>query len=151
MMMAIMKPQRTSSRQEHNTRSASKQSQLSEGKVGIFWWYRGRLLASAVPIAEGVVSGDIVDSALNHYSHWRLIQQQHPALHRLEYDEVPRGRVVFSKKEVVFSVFMNSKLNRPGVKNSITRAFELDGKNVRFASDSHYSTNRQQINSLFDE
>jgi hypothetical protein len=121
---------------------------LCGGKVGIFWWFRGRLLSSSVPLSKGVDCGQNIDSPLNHCNYWRSIQQQHPELQHFEYDDIPRGRVLFSKQSNKFYVYMDVKLHKPRIKHALCQAFCLPENGVIFDVDLHYTTDKKKIDEL---
>lgn len=131
-------------------RSPSTKDVPEEGKVGIFWWHRSRLLAVAVPLADADETKWIIDSPVNHVHYWPWLQRLHPGLRHLEYEEVPRGRVVFSKETKMFCVYMDAKLHRARIKTALRRTFGLTGRRVRFATDPHYTTDKTALDNLWN-
>jgi len=67
----------------------------SHAKVGIFWVFRGKLYAAAVPVKEGVQSVDAINGQADHVTFCPRPQRLHLELRGLEYEQVPRGRVLF--------------------------------------------------------
>jgi hypothetical protein len=65
-------------------------------RLGIFWSFKGQLLARSVPMAAAEQRGQRLDSPLAHVTEWPGLVAEHrqalPLLAVLEYDEVPRGR-----------------------------------------------------------
>jgi|GEM_PF-167968 len=138
-----------------SSQSPSKRS-LSRGKpvtgrVGIFWWWEGRLLAVATSISEGETASGVVDSKLAHAQTWRLLQDRHPELRALEYDTVPRGRVLHVRRNRVFRVLMDKRLFQPRTMTAIRRRFRLPKGKTTFETDPHYTTDPDELNRLFEE
>lgn len=120
-------------------------------RIGIFWWFRGQLLARSVPFAQAERRGQRLDSPQAHVTEWPRLIAQHrkalPLLSVLEYDEVPRGRVVFHILTQTFVIYMDESLfeksasglrANPDVAEALRRTFALQGLTVRFATDPHY-------------
>ena len=121
------------------------------GKLGIFWVFRGQLLSRTVSLTEAERRGNRLDSPLAHVSVWPGLVAAHrksrPLLSVLEYDEVPRGRVIFDIRTKTFVVYMDASLfcttgSRtspvPKVAEALRTTFDLQGRAVRFATDPHY-------------
>ena len=120
-------------------------------RVGIFWWFRAHLLARSVPLAQAERRGERLDSPLAHVSEWPQLVAQHrkalPLLSVLEYDEVPRGRVIFDRQTQTFVIYMDESLfttassglrAEPSVAEALRTTFALQGLTLRFATDLHY-------------
>ena len=121
--------------------------------VGIFWFYRGILMRVITPVAEAEQRGSKRDSPLAHVDEWPRVVRRHraeyPQLELFEYDEIPRGRVIFDTVTRVFTVYMDPTLfrdgeprlgPRPEVRAALLAAFALDGERVAFSTDPHYDT-----------
>lgn len=61
----------------------------SKGKVGIFWVFRKQLLPATFALADGQAYGDAINGLTDHVKYWPRLQQQHPVLRWLEYQDVP--------------------------------------------------------------
>lgn len=121
------------------------------GTLGIFWFYKGQLLACSVPLTQAERRGHRLDSPLGHVSVWPRLVAQHrktwPLLSILEYDEVPRGRVIFDMLKQTFVIYMDESLfvrsatglrPDPSVAESLRTSFGLQEQPIRFATDPHY-------------
>ena len=109
------------------------------GEVGIFWLYDNSVLQQSVPFTQGDDYGDYVNGKEDHYTFWRSFQRIYPSLQSMEYDEIPRGRVVYSKKDKTFYVYGSKKFMKDTKnKNRVMRDFGLSKKNTIFKSDLHY-------------
>lgn len=122
-----------------------------EPKVGIFWVFRGRLLSARGKLDDGVDSGHSIDSPKDHVSYWPVLQRRYREICTMEYEEVPRGRVVWVKQPSRFCVYMDKRLHTPRVKRLILQAFELPGPKTRFLVDPHYTTDPEELNRLFGD
>lgn len=121
------------------------------GHVGIFWVYQTCLMAQPVPLERAQARGAKRDSPDAHVQVWPRMVARHraerPILSILEYDEVPRGRVVFDTTTQTFVIDMDVTLfanaepaQGPSVPvwDGLRVAFQLEGQRVRFATDPHY-------------
>ena len=110
------------------------------GEVGIFWFFNGRVIHDSVPFTQGEEYGDFVNGRSDHCSFWRDIQRRVPALAMLEYDQVPRGRVVYRKKDATFLVYGSEQFIGSTVqKGLVADSFNLPLKKTVFKTDEHYS------------
>jgi hypothetical protein len=75
-----------------------------EPHVGIFWLVRGKLLidSSALSGAEGY--GDFKIHSRGHAEVWEQFQQRGLVFPEMEYEESPRGRVMFNAKTQQFTL-----------------------------------------------
>jgi hypothetical protein len=108
-------------------------------EVGIFWLHGKKLLKHSVPLEEGMEYGDFINGPLGHYEFWEKNGNRMPGLQDREYDQVPRGRVVYSGKEQTFFVYSSRKLIADTENRKILlEAFHLTEETVVFRSDEHY-------------
>ena len=113
----------------------------AEPSVGIFWIHDGRLLPpGAAGTSEPTRTCEEIqgfrDSRYAHVTAWPDVRKHHPGLLRVEYEQMPRGRVIMS--DGTFRVFLPPKMvNDQTVRRLIMRAFNLpDG--AEFIGDEHY-------------
>ncbi len=67
-----------------------------------------------------------------------------------EYQDIPRGRVVWFKKKKTAVVYMDKKLLRStAMKKKVTAFFKLNPDSVEWESDPHYTTEPDEIDRLF--
>jgi len=120
-------------------------------KVGVFWSHNGRIRAGTALVKDGEDDGFFINYPFSHYQYWNILQKNYPELKILEYDEVPRGRVIFSKEENMFLIYMDRALFSEKIKQKILREFALDKTKTRFGTDMHYTTGRGKINKLLKD
>ncbi|MFG1193143.1 hypothetical protein [Xanthobacter flavus] len=56
-----------------------------------------------------------------------------------EYEDWPRGRVVYHVRNEVFTAYIDRQLSGDGFRAAILKAFHLPPERTRFTSDAHYS------------
>jgi hypothetical protein len=103
---------------------------------------------AAVPLAEGVDDGLFVNGPYDHDPCWPVVQRTHTHLERVEYDQVPRGRVLFNKIESRFYGYLDKVLDTPMMKRMIMARFHLPRKHTVFQTALHYTTDPGDLNQL---
>jgi hypothetical protein len=125
--------------------------------VGIFWAVRGpkrkvHLLEHRCALTNAEPYGQMLTCAHGHYDiweQWRKDAKSVPAsiqslVMLSEYEEWPRGRVVYSTFSERFLLYADAQiLQRPDLLSAIRGAFELpeDGTDVK--PDDHYRSSRR--------
>lgn len=66
-----------------------------EPRLGIFWLVNGRLLIDSAPVSECEQYGDHLNYPSSHIRVWERWQQVGKAPVESEYEEFPRGRVMY--------------------------------------------------------
>ena len=130
---------------------APSSSRQGEPQIGIFWVFEGRLLKASSPVAAGIDSPVSVDSRYDHIAFWSVLQIRNLALRSLQYDQVPRGRILFLKEKGRFCVYMDKKLRTARIKRMILEAFALPAGKTVFITDGHYVTDDQELSRLFPQ
>jgi hypothetical protein len=120
----------------------------AEPAVGIFWHIGDALVIDRSSLDEAEPYGDCITHAAGHYERWeewqalgssRLVSTGYPALiGSSEYDEWPRGRVVYETLAKRFVLYADRRLQKPGIIKALKGAFGLDDCNVVVMSDQHY-------------
>ena len=105
--------------------------------VGIFWVVQAtedeaRLLAAGCPLDQAEAYGDCLTYGPGHYEtwdHWRRSRAVGPALCATvlfyEYEDWPRGRIVFDRSRDLFIVYADRKLLTPATIARIETHFHL--------------------------
>lgn len=122
-------------------------------KIGIFWIYKSTVIGMAVDLKHGVdgING-IIDSQENHADFWERNQEyvnRFPELSGVEYHEIPRGRVLFLKKENRPMVYLDKKLISKKSKLLISMFFEFESGYALWKRDLHYTTSANELENLF--
>ncbi len=121
---------------------------LRDASVGIFWRVGGVLVTDRSTLAEAESYGDCLTHAGGHYELWEQWRRlSAPRLASLglaahiastEYDEWPRGRIVYEQPEPRFIIYADRRVQAPEVIGAVTTAFGLDGAQAVVKSDLHY-------------
>lgn len=121
--------------------------------VGIFWWVGatkvgGVLVTDATPLTEAEPYGDCLTHPRSHYEvweGWKALSADSRVRHGIpgiilmhEYEEFPRGRIVYSKPQATFWVYADRRLQSTRVVSGITAVFGLSGERWVVRSDAHY-------------
>ena len=113
----------------------------SPPEVGIFWIddSDGTMFADSVSLKDSEQAGDFCDYGGSHYAMWSKVVRANPKWKGLEYEEIPRGRVVCRNdpKTPEFIVYMAKRLSK--FKKKVIRRFSLPAGNIRWDfTDEHY-------------
>jgi hypothetical protein len=117
--------------------------------VGIFWWWRSRLLAESVVVAAGVAFNGGVHGGRDHVKVWPRFQRRYPVLIDTDYIDIPRGRVLYLQSAHQFIVYLDRKLATPKVKAAVLAAFALPRRGTKFEFDPHYTTDQAALELMF--
>jgi hypothetical protein len=121
--------------------------------VGIFWLVqtpdgKARLLAAGCPLDQAEPYGHCLTYSPGHYetwAHWRRDRTVEPALRALvrsyEYEDWPRGRIVFDRSRNLFILYADRELLTPAMIARIETQFHLPADRIEFQSDFHYQSN----------
>lgn len=120
------------------SKKARTASLRAEPHVGIFWLFRGEVLFDTTPLSEAETFGDFRIHSGNHISvceRFRLARMVPP---EIEYEEYPRGRVVFDSKSKLFNLLADRCiLRRKDILAKIKKQMHLPKTTVE-GTDSHY-------------
>ena len=117
--------------------------------LGIFWVFKGKLLKAETLLKDGIEDAEVINAKHDHVSFWRVFRYRVPGLRKLEYEQVPRGRVLFMKTPKKFCVYMDQTLHRPAIKKLILAQFHLPKTRTTFLTDSHYTTDPEELERMF--
>lgn len=127
---------------------------MTRPMIGIFWLYQGHVFGKAVPISDGHESiPGIADMNENHADLWSCSELcgRPSSLAGVEYQEVPRGRVLYDKRSDRSIVYLDSTLMNPASRQLIGQFLSLKSGNTAWLRDQHYTTDRSELDALFDE
>jgi len=98
--------------QRRNEQSAAQRARLAGSpEVGIFWDVNGGLILGAF-LEEAETRGRFVQHPVSHEREWIMLQRVLPALKDMEYDDPPRGRVVYDKVTRRFRLYADACILR---------------------------------------
>ncbi len=120
----------------------------TKASVGIFWGVNGVLVIDRSTLYEAEPYGDCITHAAGHYDRWQewqaLGKAQSEALGypdciaSTEYDQWPRGRVVYETLTKRFVLYADRRLLKPDIIDALKSAFGLNDAEVIVKSDLHY-------------
>ena len=116
--------------------------------VGIFWRMIDILVIDRSTLDEAETYGDCITHSAGHYERWegwqalgatRLASMGYPVrIVSTEYDEWPRGRIVYETMSQRFVIYADRRLQAPDTIDAIKTAFGLGEATVIVKSDLHY-------------
>lgn len=123
--------------------------------IGIFWVYKNTVFGKKSSIAEGeeAIRG-LVDSPYNHVDFWDSeteYRRLFPELAHLEYQQVPRGRVLYQAAKDAPLVYLDSALNTEPCRSLIAEFFGFEAAQGSWRNDLHYTTRQRDLDALFDD
>jgi hypothetical protein len=118
--------------------------------VGILWQVERALIVDRSTLEEAESYGDCLTHAAGHYERWeqwrrlgapRLAALGLPAqIASTEYDDWPRGRIIYEKSARRFVIYADRRLRAPKIIVAMETAFGLDGSEAVVKSDLHYAS-----------
>jgi|ERR1700722_12739267 len=107
--------------------------------IGIFWVVGKRLLIDSTPVAKAEDYADFKIHGADHYTIWEKFKQMGEVAQELEYDDVPRGRVMYNPKTDKYLLLADRCiLKNPSLLNRIEAKMNLPDKKTDLDSDAHY-------------
>ena len=113
--------------------------QKPEPQVGIFWLIDGKPIIDSTPLSEAEDYGDFRTYPRSHIDVWEQWRLGGRVPGESEYEEFPRGRVMFNTKTRRFTLLADKCiLKDKSMVSTIMAAMNLPGKNTDKGTDSHY-------------
>ncbi|PZT84256.1 hypothetical protein D7V64_15845 [Acinetobacter cumulans] len=110
-------------------------------KIGIFWYWNCEVLGIAHNFSPSDIDSiGLADSNYAHVEYWKIIQSTNKELKYMEYEEVPRGRVIFNSKLNKIIIYTDKRLLIRSRIEKIARFFEANSEQIVVRSDPHYKT-----------
>jgi hypothetical protein len=104
--------------------------------VGIFWLVEGRLIIDASPLSEAESYGDCLTHSKSHLDFWMEQQRLGAVSPDIEYEELPRGRVVYNPTTERFTLYADRCiLKRKSVVKQIMKAMCLPSGHTDVTTD----------------
>jgi len=113
-------------------------------KMGIFWFYNRQVLGIAHDInLNDIDSLGLVDSPFTHVDYWQKIKSTRSELHDVEYEDIPRGRIVYNHHRHDLIIYLDETLLNKLIVNQIVEFFQLQPVTIKISKDLHYQTKRR--------
>lgn len=136
---------------------------LRDGHVGFFWIVEDRngadlVIGETMPLQNAEIYGDTLTNPNGHYDFWERMKSSraksreyrniNERVFQSEYEDWPRGRVVYHIKGQKFSLLADKRLHTIRRLKMLREHFNLPDNHTDYKKDGHYS----QINiSLLEE
>ena len=128
-----------------------KKGQGVQPQVGIFWLVDGKTILDATPLSAAEAHLQFRIYPGDHISVWERLQRQGLAPIDMEYEEPPRGRVVYNTNEKRFTLLADKCiLSSKAVVREIVSAMNLPADTLT-GTDSHYRCFRCLWGSQIDD
>lgn len=119
------------------------------GRVGAFFFIGNHIISNDIDREQGDKYGDYINYS-SHWDLWRAFVKLYPEYESLDYDYFPRGRVVYSMKEGIYILYVDSKLNGGKYIDKIKSQYQLEPGKYKQEFDEHYQS-QQPIEDIDDE
>jgi len=132
-----------------------KSEQQPEPCVGIFWLVDKRLVIDTTPFSKAESYSTALTHPTGHIDYWTRLQSTGAVPAEVEYEELPRGRVVFDGREQRFKLYADACiLRKKSVVKKLLRLLHLPS-DTPLSTDPHYKCycclTRRPRNSSEDE
>jgi hypothetical protein len=108
-------------------------------KVGIFWLVQGKLLFDSTLVDDAEPYGDCKNHPQGHVDRWKQLQMAGMVPRDVEYEENPRGRIVYNVKTHKFMLHADRCiLKKRNVVKKIMEEMQLPPKTTECGTDEHY-------------
>ena len=108
-------------------------------QIGIFWIYQNKIFSKKEALDSIQKINGFKDSNLSHYEVWEEIKYTYRDFYLYEYEEIPRGRVVWDVENKQFLIYCNQKI----LKDEKAKALVINDFGFtmpyRFIYDEHYT------------
>jgi hypothetical protein len=123
---------------------------ITKPAVGIFWRINRTLVIDRSTLEEAEPYSDCLTHEAGHYERWqqwqtlgpaRLARKGFPAqIAWTEYDDWPRGRVVYQKPTQQFVLYADRRLQKPAIIHALKAGFGLNAAELKVIvrSDAYY-------------
>lgn len=112
---------------------------MPEPRVGIFWVVRGKLVIDSTPLGEAEPYGDHLTHPRSHFDVWGQWRLGGRVPGESEYEEFPRGRVMFNTKTQRFTLLADRCILRDkSVVSRVMSLLHLPSKDTDKGTDEHY-------------
>ena len=110
-------------------------------QIGVFWIYNNQIFSKKELLKNIEKINNFKDSNLSHYKVWEEIKYKHKDFYMFEYEQIPRGRIVYDTYNRVFLIYCNNDiLNNSKAKKMILKEFRIK-EDYLFFYDEHYKIN----------
>jgi hypothetical protein len=118
--------------------------ETGDPRVGIFWMLAdGSLLVDSSPLSAAESYADCLTHSRSHIDVWAELQSSGRAPTDVEYEEYPRGRVIFETRQDRWVIMADRCiLRRKDLIRKISASMNLGGMRIETSPDLHYRCSR---------
>lgn len=124
-------------------------------KIGVFWLFDGEVFGETTTLADAQQSvPGLLDSDATHVAVWEKygnFTDSSPILAHYDYQDIPRGRVLYQVRKQRFLVYLDKALMSKEIKSTIAEYFGFTPQQADWKRDLHYTTDLEAIAQLFDD
>ena len=113
----------------------------ADPKVALFFYYDGKVLQASTPVREAEETAGWKNHDVSHSDYWDIYKIINRKFKDIEYEEIPRGRVVYNVHKDQFTLFIDQCLNKPDILSQLMGAFSLPSAKTEVGFDEHYVCN----------
>jgi hypothetical protein len=114
-------------------------SRTPERCVGIFWLFRNEIIIDSTPLSKAESYGTALTHPTGHIKYWNQLRQIGAVPAEVEYEEPPRGRVIFDGRAQRFHLLADKCiLGQGNVVTEIMRTMHLPPDKTSKGRDEHY-------------
>jgi len=107
--------------------------------IGVFWIYKNHIYLKSIKHDIVQAINNYIDSDFSHYQVWEEISTQNKDFYLYEYEDIPRGRVVYDVLNDQYIVYANQDIIASDkIKKIVVQKFNLTENTVLFTYDEHY-------------
>ena len=107
--------------------------------IGVFWIFDNKVFLETQKLEDIKSINGFKDSDLSHYQAWDKVKTQHPKFYLYEYEDIPRGRIVYDIEKNEFIIYCNKNTLQEDIsKKLISEKFKILNENMIFKEDEHY-------------
>ncbi len=110
-----------------------------EPLVGVFWYFRCNFVIDSTPLSAATPYGYCATHPRGHLRYWTLLQRNGTVPFEIEYEEPPRGRVLYDQRRGRFVLLADACiLRRHDLVRQLIAKMHLPAAETEIDSDSHY-------------
>jgi len=123
----------------HPAGRGRKKDRAAQPAVGIFWLINGKPLIDSTPLSEAEPYGEHLTHPRGHAAVWERYQRNGVVSPEMEYEEAPRGRVMYNTKSQRFTLLADRCILKDnGIASQIMSEMKLPNEKTDKGKDSHY-------------
>lgn len=107
--------------------------------IGIFWYWNDQVIsiAHSFSLLEADSIG-FIDSSYTHVDYWSVLQKEYRELNSYEYEQIPRGRIIFDTNKEKYLIYLDRTLLYKSKLAKLCAFFNLEENKVIPKTDPHY-------------